>query len=122
MEEKPDNPQIEWQQINDRECLKFTFTGTFTEHEALIAISRWKELFSSRISEKIILIWQCQNMESYEPMTRILWQNTIKELKSQIDTIWLVADSDVIKAGAKIMAFFTTSSLKIVSSEDKIRF
>ncbi len=122
MNESPKSPQIEWCQIDDRECLKFVFGGTFMENEAIDAIIRWKELFSTKKGEKVILVWQCQKMKSYEPMARILWQKAIKELKDQIDTIWLVADSTVIRAGAKIMALFTTFDLKVVNSEEKIKF
>ena len=120
MSKQSNNPEIEWCQISDKECLKFTFQGTLTEINALDAIAQWKEMFSTRKDEKVIIIWQCLKMESYEPMARILWQNTLKELKNQIDTIWLVSDSIIIKAGAKIMSFFTTLNLKIVNSEEKI--
>ncbi len=122
MNEINKNPQIEWCQIDDRECLKFTFEGTFKEREALDAITRWKELFGMKKGEKVILVWQCQKMESYEPTARILWQKAIKDLKDQIDTIWLITDSSVIRAGAKIMALFTSFNLKVVNSEQKIKF
>lgn len=120
MSKQSNNPKIEWCPIKGKECLKFTFLGTLTESEALDAIAKWKEMFSTKKEEKTVIIWQCLEMESYEPMARILWQGAIKELKNQIDKVWLVSDSIVIQAGAKIMAFFTTLDLRVVNSEEKI--
>ena len=121
LSEQSIKPEIGWCLINGRECLKFTFRGTLTEIDAIDAVSKWKKMFSTRKDEKIVIIWQCKKMVSYEPMARIIWQNTLKELKNQIDTIWLVSDSIIIQAGAKIMAFFTILNLKVVNSEEKIR-
>ena len=121
LSEQSIKPEIGWCLINGRECLKFTFRCTLTEIDAIDAVSKWKKMFSTRKDEKIVIIWQCKKMVSYEPMARIIWQNTLKELKNQIDTIWLVSDSIIIQAGAKIMAFFTILNLKVVNSEEKIR-
>lgn len=120
MSETNDNPQIGWCQINNLECLKFTFKGRLTEEDALKAISRWKEMFNSMKDQKIILVWNCIDMTGYEPMARMSWQRTIKELKDQIERIWLITDSAVIKAGANLISIFTSFEIKVVKSEDKI--
>ena len=75
---------------------------------------------SQRTGEKIALVWHCQKMKGYEPMARSLWQRTIKDLKDQIDSIWLITDSALIKAGATLISFFTKLDIKVVKSENKI--
>ncbi len=121
MNENQKNPRIEWAQINNLECLKFTFEDTFTEYDALNAISTWKTIFDQIKGKKVILVWHCLKMTGYDPMARVLWQKTIKELKDRIDKIWLITDSAIIQAGATIISIFTSFHIKVVKSEDKIK-
>lgn len=114
------NPALEWKKINNVDCLCFTFKGTLTHKDALVAIKEWKGIFDIKKNEKIILIWQCNEMKGYEPMARSAWQSTIKELKSQIEVIWLVSNSTIIQAGAKIMSLFTSYDIKYAKSEKDI--
>jgi hypothetical protein len=114
------NPLIEWQQIKNKSCLKFTFIGDLNEKRALNAISIWKKEFAAKSGENIILIWNCKEMTGYEPKARIHWQAALKELKSRIESIWLVTDSKIIKFGATIMSVFTPYEIKVVSSESEI--
>ena len=120
MNDEQKNPLIEWCNKQGNTCLRFTFKGTFRESEALVAVKEWKEHFASMKGEKILLIWQCLGMKGYEPMARSLWQTAIKELKPQIECIWLVTDSHVIQAGAAIMSLFTSFPIKTVKTEEKI--
>ena len=115
-----DNPIIDWCQVKNHNCLKFTFREKLTEKNADIAIERWTKLFDLNSDKKIILIWHCIEMTGYEPMARIKWQKAIKMLKDQIDCIWLVSNSKLILTGARIMSFFTSFKINITSSEDKI--
>ena len=77
-------------------------------------------MFDSKKDEKIVIIWQCLEMEGYEAMARTTWQTAIKKLKSNIEAIWLITNSRVIKAGASIMSFFTSYDIKVVKSEQEI--
>jgi len=120
MDQKTENPVIEWVRIKDTDCLKFTFTGILNADEADIAIAIWRQEFASRKGEKTVIIWNCIKMLDYEPKARVKWQNTMKELKDQIASIWLVTDSLIIKTGAAIMGIFTSLDINVVSSEDKV--
>lgn len=115
-----ENTTVEWVQINNTDCLKFTFNDVLTHKEALIASEEWKKVFQNKTTEKFIVIFDANEMKDYEPMARSLWQKTISDLKSQIDSIWVITDSKIIAAGAKIMGVFTSFSIKTVDSEEKI--
>ncbi|MBI5742094.1 MAG: hypothetical protein HZA16_15455 [Nitrospirae bacterium] len=114
------NPRVEWMQKSGQECLKFTFKGKFSEQMALMAISKWKEAFISKPGKKIVIVWDCLEMDGYETEARNKWQNALKSLKDQIDTVWLVTNSGFIKIGATLMSNFTSFKLKIVSSISEI--
>ena len=46
------NPKIEYCDINDNNCLKFSFKGTLIEEDAKKAIEAWKHFFKERDGEK----------------------------------------------------------------------
>ncbi len=115
-----DNPNIERCEHSNQVCLKFTFKQQLTENKAIQAIEKWKQMFESEAGKKFTLIWNCQEMTGYEPMARVIWQRAIKEMKDQIDSIWLVSDSILIQTGAKIVSLFTSFDINIVNDEAKI--
>lgn len=122
MEEIHKNPVIEWRKINDKECLFFIFKGTLTQLQAKNAVGEWNNLFESNNDRKIVLVWHCLEMAGYEPAARMIWQDTIKKHKKQIASIWLVANSTLIMAGAKIISLFTSFDIKVVRSEKLLKF
>ena len=113
------NPFIERKQIGNSNYLYFTFKGTFRRKEAEVAIEQWKEIFEKETGNPA-LVWNCLEMKDYEPMARIAWQKAIKELKSQIDVIWLITNSPLIKSGAKLMSMFTSYNMRVAKSEEDI--
>lgn len=114
------NPGIDWFQKSGKECLKFTFKGRLTEQMAITAIKKWQEAFNSKPGKKIILIWDCKEMEGYDPKARDLWQNALKAMKNQFDIVWLITDSGFIKIGASIMSGFISFKLNIASTMSEI--
>lgn len=114
------NPEIKWKKTRGNDCLCFTFNGTLTKDDAEVATEEWRELFESRKNEKILLVWQCLEMKGYEPMARKVWQDATKEFKNQIDEIWLISNSIIIQAGAKIMSLFTSYDIRVAKSEEEI--
>ena len=117
---KSEIPSIEWYQISGKEYLKFIFGEKFTEKEAEVAIEEWTELFNSKDNKKIILVWDCRRMKGYETGARTKWTQALKELKPQIDAIWLISESAFIKMGASVMAMFSNINIKPISSEKEI--
>jgi len=114
------NPSIEWYQKSGKQCLRFIFGEKLTEKEAEIAIQEWKAAFHSKMGEAIALVWDCREMKGYESGARAQWILALKEMKSQIDSIWLITDSAVIKLGAAMMGSFSSQNIKAVSSESEV--
>ena len=100
--------------------MRFIFGERLTEKEAVIAIQEWKAAFQSKMDESIVLIWDCKQMRGYENNARAHWIIALKEMKSQIDSIWLITDSAVIKLGAAIMGSLTSQTIKAVSCESEV--
>ncbi|MBT34059.1 MAG: hypothetical protein CMO01_30720 [Thalassobius sp.] len=112
--------RIEWKNIDNQICLYFTFKGMFTYESSLKSVEEWKSRFSDKEQLKFIVVWNCLEMTGYEPGARMLWQKTLQDLKSQIEVIWLISNSSLIKAGAKILSLSTSYNVKTVSSEAEI--
>ena len=122
MSQKEINPKIEWCNVKNNNCLKFTFNGTLTKDDAVKATAQWREYLSPDNINNVNIVWECTNMTGYEPMARSVWQSALKDLKSKIACIWLITESRLIKTGAQLMSVFTSYNFKVVNSEDKIEF
>jgi len=70
---------------------------------------------------KVTYIWECYDMTGYEPDARFAWQRAIKEHRHTTESIWVVTNSKLIKAGAMILVAFTGFPIQVVSSEADIR-
>ncbi len=117
---KSENPRIEWSQRSGKQCLRFTFGERLTENEAEVAIREWRAAFQSKVDQSIILIWDCRKMKGYDSGARSKWTEALKEMKSQIGTIWLITDSTVIKMGASVMGMISSLNIKAVRAESEI--
>jgi hypothetical protein len=119
MQNTPVNPAIEIKKVKGVDCIYFTFNGKLTETDATHAVVAWKSHLE-KSNKSFPHIWDCKLMTGYEPMARILWQQAIKELKSNISKIWLITTSPLIIAGAKILTLFTSFDIATVRSEEEI--
>jgi hypothetical protein len=117
---KSENPKIEWSVIGLKPCLKFTFKEALTGEDAKIAVAEWRQAFQSRMNSPIVLVWDCRQLKKYESAAKAKWTEALKELKPQIQTIWLVSESPLIRMGASMLALATSIPIKPVSSEGKI--
>ena len=115
-----ENPRIEWSQISGREVLLFTFSELLTADEAEFAILLWRKEFQSKMDKPVTLVWDCKLMKDYESEAKERWTAALKEMKNQIETIWLISDSTIIRMGASVMGMFTSLKIKPVSSESQI--
>lgn len=117
-----DNPTIEWVHKSGELCLKFTFKGFFSGHEATNATSQWGEALSSKPRERIIHIWDCLEMDDYDQEAKKIWIENCKKFRVQIDSIWLISNSLLINMGARIISLVTYLDIKTVKSEEDILF
>jgi len=113
-------PKIEWERRGKSPCLRFTFGAHLGEHGAREAIAEWRRLFETAPPGKVALIWDCREMKGYDSAARTIWQETLKELRDQIGTIFLISDSAMIRMGASVMSLFSSLEIKPVRSEAEI--
>ena len=59
-------------------------------------------------------------MKGYDSDARVKWQSALKEMNTQIDSIWLISDSSIIKMGATMMGLFSSLNVKVIKSESEI--
>ena len=116
------NPRIGFCDLNNKNCLKFSFNGSLVEEEAKAAVKEWRHIFDSKTGEHLTLVWDCNNMTGYDPGARLVWQQALEELKDQISSIWLVSKSSMIRSGAMIISMITKHDIKVVKYESEINF
>ena len=115
-------PVIGWHQEGDQPCLKFTFGSELRLEDATAAIDEWRKAFDQLSGHPIVLIWDARELTDYDSAARKAWQKTMKELRNQIDTIWLITQSNIVTMGATVMSIFSSLDIKVVRSEDEIEF
>ncbi len=114
------NPVVQKKEINGKQCLHFTFKETFTYDEAEDFIAGWKQHFSLKKHKKVVVVWELLEMDSYETEARTMLQQAIKDLKDNIEGIWLLTDSILIQAEAEIISFYTSFKIHLVKSEEEL--
>ncbi|HUW06682.1 MAG TPA: hypothetical protein VMW01_10515 [Williamwhitmania sp.] len=114
--------KIAWCEKKGHKCLVFSFDGFFTEEQAAQAKKRWVEEFATQLqpNEKVPIIFSCLKMTGYDTNARLIWQNSIGELKAQISTIWVVSNNSLFTIAAKTMGFISKFTIKTAKSEDEI--
>lgn len=114
--------KLEWLEKGGKKYLKFLFKDHLSLDAAMATISKWKEELSkeSAKTEKVNLIWDCNEMTGYDGAARKTWQATMGELKGQIGDIWIISRNPIFRTAAKTMALLTSYKLKSAKSEDDI--
>ncbi len=59
-------------------------------------------------------------MKGYDSAARVQWTEALKEMKPQIDTIWLITNSTIIRMGAYVMGMVSSLDIKVVGAETEI--
>lgn len=108
---------ITWE--GNYEFLSFEFPEFLDKRSAEKAIAIWDKEFSQQPG-KTDLIWDCTVMTDYDPVARMLWQKALSQHKNQINTIWLISESSIIRAGAKLFSLFVGVNIKPVKSHKDI--
>ncbi len=115
------NGNLELTQIQSKTAIIFHFEGILTQQKAHEFIKQWQIIFLGNESNKMVVIFDAINMSDYQPMARTLFQKSINELKSQIDSIWVISNSKIVKAGAAIMSIFSSFPITTIASLDDIK-
>jgi hypothetical protein len=112
--------EIEQFTLHNKKCLKSEFHGVLKYELTRAVCSEWKKIALQNTTNQYNKIINARGLSNYEPMARSIFQNTLKELKGNIEKIWLITDSKIITGGASIMNMFTSVPIKVVSSENEI--
>ncbi len=98
------------------------FNGEFTHEAAKKLATQWRSDFSLKANTtSTTVIFDATHMKNYEPMARAEWQKVMKDLKSKINEIWVVSDSQIILAGAKLLGIFTSFKIKTAANINILR-
>ncbi len=113
---------VKWVETSEKKCLKLTIHGHLSDKNAFEAVSKWKEELSTNLKsgEKANIICNCLNMTGYDTNARKQWQQTISDLKSQVEYIWIISDNKNFRTAAKTMGFLTKFKIKTANSESEI--
>jgi hypothetical protein len=117
-----DFKSVEQMNLQNKECIKLNFGSILNQKDAISVCNEWKDISQTDKTKKYVIIFNAKDMIDYEPMTRTSFQNTMKELKDQIDQVWVISESKLIRGGAAIMGMLTSLSIKAVNTEDQIIF
>lgn len=114
---------VKWLKIENEDCYSFIFNGHFSAKEAREASKQWQDEFAKTpVGRRYHIVFDARQMSNYDAGARMQWQAVMKELQPQIKSIWLMSESSAIRAGAKMMSFFTSFSIKSVSKPEDISF
>jgi hypothetical protein len=106
--------------INSKRFIRLNFEAKLSALQAQEICDKLKKIYKINENNKQTMIFNSLEMQDYEPKARVIFQETLRELKSQIDMIWLISDSKIIVGGAAIMSLLTKIKIQTVKSEDFI--
>ena len=117
------NVSVQLIKKNEKLYLQFDFIGHLDEATAVQAISEWRKKLQSLHppDAKVDLIYNCISMTGFDTAARKKWQETMKELQTRTNVIWIVSDNIFIIGAAKTMSILTRYTIKSVKSLEEIR-
>lgn len=119
------NPYVNWKIINNEKYLYFKFEGVLRLDGAKKAIKRWntlieREELKGESVDDMLIVWDCSEMKNYETNARIAWQQNLKEQGKKIGIIWLITKSPIIQAGAEMISFFTSYTIRTIKTIEEL--
>lgn len=82
--------------------LYFEFKGKFTKDVSAQATQAWTSELS-KTGDHYTFIWDCSNMNGFEPSARTEWYKGMKACKGQIDSVIVISDRILIRGAARVM-------------------
>ena len=107
--------------INNKNFLQFDFPSHLTKEMVEETISLWKDMYKKiKPGEKADLVFNCEDMSGFDTDARKMWQATMKDLKLQTGSIWIVSDNLFILGAAKTMGVLTGFTIKVTRSLSEV--
>lgn len=109
--------------IGEKNCLYFEFQGVLDDELAKKVILEAEKLIKQHFSNnsEICIVCGCSQMQDYDPVARLHFQNFLKNHANCIHTMWVITTSRIIKYGGLLMGLVLPFSIKVVESEDQIK-
>ena len=83
---------IEWVTVQNKTCLKFTYSQILTEREARRIGELWLNDFDNSGDSKFNLLFDCKTASNYQLMMKYFWNILLVKLKDRIDQIWVLKE------------------------------
>ena len=100
--------------------MKFVFHGKLTTEAAEGAVKTWGDYHLDRPDEKVLHVWECSKMSSYDNQARILWMDYMKKFKSNMSRIIIISDNMIIRGAARLMGKVTNHDITAYKTEEEM--
>lgn len=116
--------QVSHKTFEGKNCLYFEFKGVLDDKLADKILSQAEKILQNELKndDALCIVCFCQEMQDYEPMARVKFQKFLKTHEKNIKTMWVITSSKIIKYGGFLMGMLLPFSVKVVESEDQIKF
>lgn len=103
-----------------RRCIYVEFEGHVTEDIVESVVERSVKLAKEDSDERITVVWNCLELESYDTEAREACEREITKNSYLMDRIYVISTSLTVLAAAEIIKYFTPLPLTAVSSFEKL--
>lgn len=116
--------QVSCKSFEGKKCLYFEFKGILEEHLASQIINQAEKILQNELQNEFsfCIVCYCKEMKDYDPMARIKFQKFLKKYEKNIKIMWIITSSNIIKYGGLLMGLVLPFSIKVVESEEQIKF
>ncbi len=110
-----------------KDCLYFEFKGVFDDKLAEKVLPQAEKILQSELTNNandktLCIVCSCREMQDYDPIARIKFQKFLKNYEKNIKTMWIITNSKIIKYGGLLMNMVLPFPVKVVESEEEIKF
>ncbi|WP_448530151.1 hypothetical protein [Raineya sp.] len=116
--------QVFCKTFEGKNCLYFEFKGVFDDKLATEILPQAEKILQNELKDDkaLCVVCSCKEMQDYDPMARVKFQKFLKNYEKNIKTMWVITSSKIIKYGGLLMDLVLPFSVKVVESEEQIKF
>lgn len=107
-----------------KNCLYFEFKGVLSDTLAQKVIKEAEQVIQQDLQNeaKFCIVCGCNEMQDYDPIARIKFQKFPKNYEKNIQVMWIITSSKIIKYGGLLMDLVLPFSIKVAESEEQVKF
>lgn len=103
---------------SDVPCFYFSFIDFFSKEESEYLVELVTPHFSKDLNQQFIQVWDCTEMSSFEMGAKNAWQKMLKLYKTQIHSVYLISDNQIIRLAGRLMSAVVNFPLHILKSNE----